>query len=124
FVRPAAVACLARLLGAGALPELAALADDANVMVRRAVAQALGTLTPLPEEGQALLARLLADEGVAAEARAALARHGVAPAGGARGAGARVRRRRGRGRTRRWCRPSCARRCRRRGPSCGSGRRD
>jgi HEAT repeat protein len=64
FVRPCAVETLARLLGLQALPDLQALANDTNTLVRRAVADALGRLKPLPPEGQELLARLLADEAV------------------------------------------------------------
>jgi HEAT repeat protein len=78
FVRPCAVACLGRLLGAEALPDLRVLAADANTLVRAAVADALGRLAPLPAEGLALLTRLLDDEPVAPAARAALARHDVA----------------------------------------------
>jgi HEAT repeat protein len=77
FVRPCAVACLARLLGEAALPDLEVLAGDANTLVRNAVADGLGRLAPLPAAGLALLTRLLDDEPVAQAARAALARHDV-----------------------------------------------
>ncbi len=77
FVRPCAVACLTRLVGEAALPDLEVLADDANTLVRNAVADALGRLAPLPDKGLALLTRLLDDEPVAQAARAALARHDV-----------------------------------------------
>jgi HEAT repeat protein len=75
FVRPCAVACLGRLLGATALPDLEALADDANTLVRNAVADALGRLSPLPPRGLAVLTRLLDDGPVAQAARIALSRH-------------------------------------------------
>jgi HEAT repeat protein len=79
FVRPCAVACLGRLCGAAALPDLRILADDANPLVRNAVADALGRLAPLPEEGLIILTRMLDDETVAQAARTALARHDAQP---------------------------------------------
>jgi HEAT repeat protein len=81
FVRPTAVACLARLLGPAALPELCSLADDANALVRAAVADALGKLDPLPAEAAGVLERLLQDENAGRVARAVLARH-QGPEGG------------------------------------------
>ena len=89
------MACLGRVLGAEALADLKVLADDANTLVRNAVADALGRLSPLPAEALVILTRLLDDEPVAQAARTALARHEVEavppsePGGGVLASGAR-----------------------------------
>jgi HEAT repeat protein len=79
FVRPAAVACLAELLGPAALSDLAALAGDANTLVRTAVVEALARMDPLPPQGTALLHRLADDPAVGRTARAALAARQAEP---------------------------------------------
>jgi HEAT repeat protein len=80
FVRPGALAALARLLGAEALPDFRALCNDSNPLVRETVARALGRLRPLPEEGRALLQTLLADPAAARTAATALALNDGPPA--------------------------------------------
>lgn len=70
FVRPTAVGSLAELAGPAALPDLEKLAGDANALVRAAVAEALGKMTPLPEPAREVLGRLVRDEALAV-ARAA-----------------------------------------------------
>jgi HEAT repeat protein len=77
FLRPEAVTALVHLAGSAALPDLEELASDANARVRLAVAEALGGLAPLPEQGIAVLTRLLADPATAEAASAALDRHGA-----------------------------------------------
>ena len=81
FVRPVAAMTLADLLGAKALPDLEALAADANSLVRGAVAEALAGMAPLPAEGLEFLVRLAADSAapVARIAAAALASRSDAP---------------------------------------------
>jgi HEAT repeat protein len=82
FVRPVAVAALTDLQGEQALPDLGVLASDANTLVRGAVAEALGKRGALPQEGQAILARLAVDAAapVAKMAQEALARQPETPA--------------------------------------------
>jgi HEAT repeat protein len=78
YTRPLAVEALTRLAGDRAVPDLLPLADDPNVGVRQAVAEALGRLGPLGPHGLAALSRLAhdADERVATAARGALAAQG------------------------------------------------
>jgi HEAT repeat protein len=61
FVRPVAVTALVDLVGAEAVADLDELANDANTLVRAAVAEAINRLDPLPESAQAILTRLAAD---------------------------------------------------------------
>jgi len=78
FVRPQAVTALVDLIGRDALPDLIALASDHNPHVREAVANNLGKLGRLPEEGLAALQELVRDEHAADAARNALIAHGLA----------------------------------------------
>jgi HEAT repeat protein len=73
FVRPQAVVALGRLLGPAALPDLTALVNDSNPLVREAIARVLGRMQPLPDEGRDLLGRLLEDSAAARSARNAVA---------------------------------------------------
>lgn len=61
FVRPVAVSTLVDLADASSLPDLQALTEDSNALVRAAVAEALGRLAPLPADARLLLERLAAD---------------------------------------------------------------
>ena len=75
FVRPVALTALIDLIGANALADLCALADDANSLVRAGVAESLAGLPELAPGGIELLVRLSADSAapVARAARESLA---------------------------------------------------
>jgi len=75
FVRPQAVTTLTKLLGQDALMDLVDLANDLNVHVRRAVAQALAEVDYLTPAAKSALIQLANDEDVSEFTRDALKVH-------------------------------------------------
>ncbi len=91
FIRVAAISSLCTLVGEEAIPELARLATDTNVSVRKAAAYHLGEMGNLPQEGLDALRRLAGDAAldVQAAAQEALVKCSESPVavGEARGGG-------------------------------------